>query len=95
MLLADLKYFDQYRKRGNLLHTNDIIFLMYIFFSIIVLFISYKYASYMIKKTGLFLSYSFIGSMINLVLLMAGILTLSIYFWGINEFLFLKVYILV
>jgi len=52
------------------LNNNDITLAIYVFFILIVLFISYKYASYMIKNTGLFLAYSFIASMINLTLLL-------------------------
>jgi len=70
------------------LNNNDITLAIYVFFILIVLFISYKYASYMIKNTGLFLAYSFIASMINLTLLIIGILVWLFYFWGVNEFLF-------
>jgi hypothetical protein len=70
------------------LNNSDTALAIYIFFVLIALLVSYKYASYMIRKTGFFLAYSFIASMINLMLLVISILGWLFSSLGKNEFLF-------
>ncbi|KQL19934.1 hypothetical protein LIS82_16330 [Cytobacillus solani] len=52
------------------------------------LFISFKYGSAMIKKTGLFLPQALIAGTINLALGVFGIMVWFFFSWKVNEFLF-------
>jgi hypothetical protein len=67
---------------------NDIAMVIYIFLMVIAFFISYKYASFMIRKTGLFFAYSFIATMMNFMLLIMCMVGWFLFSWGVNEFLF-------
>jgi hypothetical protein len=51
-------------------------------------FVSFKYGSTMIRKTGLFLPHALIAGTINLGLGLFAILGWFFFTWGVNEFLF-------
>ena len=66
----------------------DIAVVLYVTFMIAATFISFKYGSTMVRKTGPFLSQAVIAGAINLAL---GVLTITgwiVFSWGVNEFLF-------
>jgi peptidoglycan biosynthesis protein MviN/MurJ (putative lipid II flippase) len=67
----------------------DIAFTVYIIIMAIGFFISYKYGSYMIRKTGLFLPQSFIAGTIIIAIDVLAIIGWAYYSWGINEFIFI------
>ncbi|KUP09278.1 hypothetical protein Q73_03085 [Bacillus coahuilensis m2-6] len=66
----------------------DIAMTIYIIFMIVATFVSFKYGSTMIKKTGLFLPQALIAGTINLVLGVFAIIGWFFFAWGVNEFLF-------
>jgi hypothetical protein len=51
-------------------------------------FLSFKYGSIMIRKTGLFLPQALIAGSINLALGVFAIIGWFFFTWGVNEFLF-------
>ena len=66
----------------------DIAAIMYVVFMAAATFVSFKYGSTMIRKTGLFLPNVLMAGTINLIL---GVLAITGWFfftWGVNEFLF-------
>jgi hypothetical protein len=67
----------------------DIAMFIYIFFMIFATFVSFKYGSTMIRKTGLFLPQVLIAGTINLTLGVIAIIGWFFFAWGVNEFLFL------
>ncbi|WP_332633763.1 hypothetical protein [Halalkalibacter flavus] len=67
---------------------TDIAIGIYVSFLIICFFASLKYASFMIKKTGLVLAQSIAAASINLLLGIIAIIGWFCYVWGVNEFLF-------
>jgi hypothetical protein len=66
----------------------DIAMTLYVIVLITATFVSYKYGSTMIKKTGLFLPQAIIAGTINLSLGLLALLGWSFFTWGVNEFLF-------
>lgn len=66
----------------------DIAMTLYVIVLIAATFISYKYGSTMIRKTGLFLTQVIIASTINLSIGLLVLLGWSFFTWGVNEFLF-------
>ncbi|WP_234978484.1 hypothetical protein [Bacillus tuaregi] len=66
----------------------DIGMTIYVIFMIIATFVSFKYGSIMIRKTGLFLPQSLVAGIINLGLGVIGILGWFFFSWSVNEFLF-------
>lgn len=71
-----------------ILESSDIALIIYIGFMVFAWFISYIFASKMIKKTGLFGSQVFIASAINLCLDVCAIIAWSFFSWSVNEFIF-------
>ncbi|RBW67482.1 hypothetical protein [Bacillus taeanensis] len=61
----------------------------YAIFIIVSFFVSYKYGTFMIKKTGLFFTQVFIAVTINIALGMLALIGWFFYSLGVNEFLFL------
>jgi len=66
----------------------DIAMTLYIIFMVVATFVSFKYGSIMIRKTGLFIPQAFISGTINLALGVIAIIGWFIFTWGVNEFLF-------
>ncbi|MFZ3579737.1 hypothetical protein [Virgibacillus sp. DJP39] len=66
----------------------DIAMAIYVIFMIVATFVSFKYASTMIRKTGLFLPQTLIAGTINLGLGVFAIIGWFFFAWGVNEFLF-------
>ncbi|QHE54305.1 hypothetical protein [Pontibacillus sp. HMF3514] len=66
----------------------DIATTIYIIFMIVATFVSFKYGSNMIRKTGLFLPQALIAGTINLALGLFSIIGWFFFAWGVNEFLF-------
>lgn len=66
----------------------DIAITIYIIFMIVATFVSFKYGSTMIRKTGLFLPKALIAGTINLALGVFAIIGWFFFAWGVNEFLF-------
>jgi hypothetical protein len=66
----------------------DIAMAIYVSVLIAATFVSYKYGSTMIRKTGLFLPQAIIAGTINLSLGLLALLGWSFFTWGVNEFLF-------
>jgi hypothetical protein len=70
------------------LNPTDIALTIYVIFTIIAFYVSYKYASVMIRITGLFGAHTFIEMVINLAFGIAAILGWFFHSWSVNEFLF-------
>ncbi|MEH7225012.1 hypothetical protein V7112_14480 [Bacillus sp. JJ1566] len=66
----------------------DIAMTIYVIFMIVSIFVSFKYGSTMIIKTGLFLPQALIAGTINLCLGVIGILGWFFFSWSVNEILF-------
>jgi hypothetical protein len=66
----------------------DIAMIIYIIFMIVSTFVSFKYGSTMIRKTGLFLPQTLISGTINLALGVFAIIGWFFFAWGLNEYLF-------
>ncbi|MGE8081423.1 hypothetical protein [Peribacillus loiseleuriae] len=66
----------------------DIALTIYVIFMIIASFVSFKYGSFMIRKTGLFLPNSLIAGTLNLVIGILVIIGWFFFSWRVNEFLF-------
>ncbi|WP_121661941.1 hypothetical protein [Metabacillus litoralis] len=66
----------------------DIAMTIYIIYMIVATFVSFKYGSTMIRKTGLFLPQTLIAGTINLALGVCAIIGWFFFAWGVNEFLF-------
>ncbi|MTI79618.1 MAG: hypothetical protein FH758_01865 [Firmicutes bacterium] len=66
----------------------DITVAVYLTFMVIAFFSSYKYGSYMTRKTGWFFPQLFIAGTINIVLGMIATLGWIFFSWGLNEYLF-------
>lgn len=62
--------------------------MIYVIFIITAIFLSFKYASTRIKRTGLFLPKALIAGTIYLILSVFGALGWFFFSWKINEFLF-------
>jgi hypothetical protein len=71
-----------------MINETDIILIVCLLFIIMGLPIAYKYASFMIGKSGLVIAHSFIATMISLAFAAVGMIIWIFYSWGINEFLF-------
>ncbi|HHW38505.1 MAG TPA: hypothetical protein GXX18_14925 [Bacillales bacterium] len=69
------------------MNNNDIALIIYSLLNVSSIFITYKYTSYMIKKTGSFFLYCLFGILINTGIPIIGLFVLLYYSWGINEFL--------
>ncbi|MFA9558279.1 hypothetical protein ACERII_13305 [Evansella sp. AB-rgal1] len=67
---------------------TDIAMVIYISFLFLSFFLSLKYGTVMIRKTGLVLAQSIVAASINLVLGIIAIVGWFFYAWGVNEFLF-------
>ncbi|SDJ06107.1 hypothetical protein [Alteribacillus bidgolensis] len=68
---------------------TDVILFFYSLFILMGLPVGYKYASNMIKKTGLVLAHCVIAIFINIVMGLIGTIFWLFYSWGVNEFLFI------
>ena len=68
------------------MNTIDIAMTIYSIFMIIATFLSFKYGSAMIRKTGLFLPQALIAGTINLALGIFAIIGWFFITWGVNEF---------
>ncbi|KGP91196.1 hypothetical protein N780_08200 [Pontibacillus chungwhensis BH030062] len=66
----------------------DVAMIIYIIFMVVATFVSFKYGSSMIIKTGLFLPQTLIAGTINLALGVFAIIGWFFFAWGVNEFLF-------
>jgi hypothetical protein len=66
----------------------DIAMTLYVIVLIAVTFVSYRFGSKMIRKTGIFLPQAIIACTINLSLGLLALLGWSFFTWGVNEFLF-------
>jgi hypothetical protein len=66
----------------------DFAFAIYLIFFGLVFFISYKYGSYMTRKTGLIFPQFFIAGMINFAMGVLAIIGWFFFTWKVNEFLF-------
>jgi hypothetical protein len=66
----------------------DFAITIYIIFMVGATFVSFKYGSTMIRKTGLFLSQALIAGTINLALGVLAIIGWFFFTWGVDEFLF-------
>ncbi|MFD1737191.1 hypothetical protein ACFSCX_11575 [Bacillus salitolerans] len=66
----------------------DVTMTIYVIFLIVATFISFKYGSTMIRKTGLFLPHALIAGAINLALGLFAIVGWYFFAWSVNEFLF-------
>jgi hypothetical protein len=66
----------------------DIAMPIYVSVLIAATFVSYKYGSTMIRKTGLFLPQAIIAGTINLSLGLLALLGWAFFTWDVNEFLF-------
>jgi hypothetical protein len=66
----------------------DIAMIIYVIFMLLANFVSFKYGSTMIRKTGLFLPQTLIAGTINLVLGVFVIIGWFFFTWGVDEFLF-------
>jgi hypothetical protein len=66
----------------------DLAFAIYIMFFCLAFFISYKYGSYMTRKTGLIFPQFFIAVIINLAMGVLAIMGWFFFTWRVNEFLF-------
>ncbi|WP_102344930.1 hypothetical protein [Bacillus sp. Marseille-P3661] len=62
-------------------------FILYIMSIVLGSLISYKYGSYMIRKTGLFLSQTFIAVAIIIVIDVIAIIGWAYVSWSTNEFI--------
>lgn len=67
----------------------DIAFTIYVFIIALAFLVGYRYSSYMIRKTGLFLPQTFIAGTIIIAIDIIAILGWSFYSWGTNEFIFI------
>ncbi|KEF37111.1 hypothetical protein M670_03704 [Schinkia azotoformans MEV2011] len=67
----------------------DTAFTIYIVIMLVGFFISYKYSSYMIRKTGLFFPQAFIAGTMIIAIDVIAIVGWSYYSWGTNEFTFI------
>ncbi len=67
----------------------DIALTVYIVIMLIGFFISFKYGSYMIRKTGLFFPQALIAGTMIVAIDIIAIIGWSFYSWGSNEFLFI------
>ena len=65
----------------------DVAMTIYFVFMIVATFVSFKYGSTMIRKTGLFLPQAIIAGTINLTLGLFAIIGWFFFAWGVNEFL--------
>ncbi|MHC0038860.1 hypothetical protein [Pseudoneobacillus sp. C159] len=66
----------------------DFAFAIYLILFGLAFFISYKYGSYLTRKTGLIFPPFFIAGMINFVLGVLTIIGWVFFTWQVNEFLF-------
>lgn len=66
----------------------DLAFVIYIIFFSLAFFISYKYGSYMTRKTGLIFPQFFIAGIINFAMGVLAIIGWFFFTWRVNEFLF-------
>lgn len=66
----------------------DIAMTLYVIFMVVATFVSFKYGSIMIRKTGLFIPQALISGTINLALGVLAIMGWFTFTWGVNEFLF-------
>jgi len=71
----------------NHMNEIDVAMTIYVVFMIVVSFVSFKYGSTMIKKTGLFLPQAIIAGTINFTLGLFAIIGWFFFAWGVNEFL--------
>jgi hypothetical protein len=71
----------------NYLNEIDVAMTIYIVFMIATSFVSYKYGSTMIRKTGIFLTQAIIAGTINFTLSLFAIIGWLIFALGVNEFL--------
>lgn len=71
-----------------ILENSDLALAIYVAFMIVALFISYIFASTMVKRTGLFGPQTFAASIINLFFGICTILGWFVYSWKVNEFMF-------
>lgn len=71
----------------NYMNEIDVAMTIYIAFMIATTFVSFKYGSIMIRKTGIFLPQAIIAGTINLTLGLFAIIGWLIFTWGVNEFL--------
>ncbi|WP_246202480.1 hypothetical protein [Virgibacillus doumboii] len=67
---------------------SNLAIFLYVLFMIISLAVSYLYGWKVIEMTGLFVSQTFIASVINLFMGVCAIFGWFLYSWGVNEALF-------
>src|SRR5690606_40909029 len=72
----------------DILSENDIVLTVYIIFMVLALVVSIKYASIMMKKTGLFLPQVIIAGTIHFVLGVIAIIAWIVITFSTNEMIF-------